>query len=396
MNENKLKVKVSAKEQNLPQNGDLAFDQYKFISDIYECEKQKYILEERIKVINQEISNTLYIKKYDDTEFAKYENKNIKHIKHEQRLEIRKGEIDSFGERFGMYVLFGGIAGIVVGLGKNVFNFLGITGHYNHGDGFIKNSIAPGFRAMLITFAIVLVIMAIDFIRASAADRNSINSIKQFNKSVPDKNKEIEEFNKKLKKDCNDKYLDYVKNRRAEIDRIVPYMRQEKEASKKQLDYVNNTLQSLYNLRINGVLCLHPNYQGLVPISIIYGYFDTGRCTQLQGHEGAYNLYEDEKMKGMIINKLDVVSRQLSQLNNTMLYVGQAIEECNERLSDLESTSNRMIQSVNNMNNNVTSQFNGVSSQLAAIEEKTANSAYYTEVGARMTTFNTVYNLLKD
>ncbi|MCM1115338.1 MAG: hypothetical protein NC397_07575 [Clostridium sp.] len=395
MNENNFKIKATAKEKSIMPSGQTTFNQHKFISDIYECEKQKYIIDKRIKMINHEISNTLYIKKYNDTEFAKYENKNIKHIKHEQRLEIRNGEVDSFGERFGMYVLFGGIAGIVVGLGKNILNFLGITG-YNHNDSFIKKFIAPGFRAMLITFAIVLVIMAIDFIRASAADRKKINSIKQFNKSVPEKNKEIEEFNKKLKKDCNDKYLDYVKKRRAEIDRIVPYMRQEKEEAKKQLDYVNNTLQSLYNLRIDGVLCLHPNYQGLVPISIIYGYFDTGRCTQLQGHEGAYNLYEDEKMKGMIINKLDVVSRQLSQLNNTMLYVGQAIEECNSRLSDLESASNRMIGSINNMNSNVSKQLSGISNQMSAIEANTANSAYYSEIGARMTTFNTVYNLLKD
>ncbi|MGN0522044.1 MAG: hypothetical protein ACI4IQ_05340, partial [Eubacterium sp.] len=159
---------------------------------------------------------------------------------------------------------------------------------------------------------------------------------------------------------------------------------------------VEATLYELYNLRINGVLCLHPNYQGLIPISIIYGYFDTGRCSQLQGHEGAYNLYEDEKMKGMIINKLDVVSKQLGELNNAMVYVGKAIEECNERLSELESTSERMISSVNSMNSNISNQLNGVSNQMSAIESNTANSAYYAEIGAKMTTFNTVYNLLKD
>lgn len=159
---------------------------------------------------------------------------------------------------------------------------------------------------------------------------------------------------------------------------------------------VKSTLNELYNLRIDGVLCLHPNYMGLIPISIIYGYFDTGRCSQLQGHEGAYNLYEDEKMKGMIISKLDTVSQQLGQLNNTMVYVGKAIEECNERLSELESSSERMISSVNSMNSNVTKQLNGVSNQMSAIESNTANGAYYAEIGAKMATFNTVYNMLKD
>lgn len=102
------------------------------------------------------------------------------------------------------------------------------------------------------------------------------------------------------------------------------------------------------------------------------------------------------KMKGIIINKLDVVSRQLGQLQSSMIYVGQAIEECNDRLSELESTSNRIINSVTNMSSNISKQISGVSNQMSAIEESTANSAYYAEVGAMMTTFNTVYNLLND
>lgn len=79
-----------------------------------------------------------------------------------------------------------------------------------------------------------------------------------------------------------------------------------------------------------------------------------------------------------------------------MIYVGKAIEECNSRLSDLESAGNRMISYVNNMNSNVSNRLNGVSNQMSAIEANTANSAYYAEVGARMSTFNTVYNLLSD
>lgn len=55
-----------------------------------------------------------------------------------------------------------------------------------------------------------------------------------------------------------------------------------------------------------------------------------------------------------------------------------------------------MISSVNNMNRNVSRSLNGVSNQMSAIEANTANSAYYAEVGARMTAFNTAYNLLKN
>ena len=34
-------------------------------------------------------------------------------------------------------------------------------------------------------------------------------------------------------------------------------------------------------------------------------YLQSGRCYTLEGHEGAYNLYEEEKFKEIILTKLD-------------------------------------------------------------------------------------------
>ena len=79
-----------------------------------------------------------------------------------------------------------------------------------------------------------------------------------------------------------------------------------------------------------------------------------------------------------------------------MVYVGQAIQECNSLLSDLEAEGERMTAAVHSMNKSVSNRLGGVSNQLSYIETNTANSAYYAEVGAKMATFNTVYNLLKD
>lgn len=394
MSENNVKIKVSGKDKEVMQSEEVSFNQRKFIGDIYECEKQKYIIENRIKMLNGKIANASYIKKYDDTEFAKYEQKHRKHELFEKNYKKVNDAVSNFKERAFAYFLFGGIAGVVVGFLTNLLLFLGVL--ENVDGGLIKGYVIPGFKTMLIVFAIALGIMAIDYIISSLSDKQQRNLIKQNNNKVPEKNKEIEKFNQKLKEDCNNKYLNYVKNRRKEIDKTVPLMKQERDLACTELEKTKNTLVMLYNLRIDGVLCLHPNYQGLVPVSVIYGYFDTGRCSQLQGHEGAYNLYEDEKMKGLIINKLDVVSRQLGQLQASMVYVGNMLEVCNACLSDLEKSSNRMISSINNMNSNVSNQISGVSNQMAAIEENTANSAYYAEVGAKMTTFNTVYNLLKN
>lgn len=394
MKENNLRVKAALKDKAISTNNESTFDQRKFISDIYECEKEKYIIENRIKTLNREIDNASYIKKYDDTEFANYEKKNMKRKLFEKDSSKVKRAVNSFKERVGMYFIFGGIAGVIVGIITNFLNFLGVL--ESGSRGLIKGYVLPGFRTMLITFVIVFGIMVIDYINSSFSDRKERKSIIRSNNKIPEKNEEIEEFNQKLKDECNEKYLDYVKNRRKEIDKTVPLMKQEREEANNQLTFLNETLNVLYNLRLNGVLCLHPNYQGLVPISIIYGYFDTGRCTQLQGHEGAYNLYEDEKMKGMIINKLDIVTQQLGKLNTAMVYVTKAIESCNESLSYMEKTSNKLIESVKNMHEGISDQMYGLSGQMASIESNTANGAYYAEVGAKMTTFNTVYNMLKD
>ena len=176
---------------------------------------------------------------------------------------------------------------------------------------------------------------------------------------------------------------------------VQPHIDREIKAIEKELKDVNFTLDGLYNLRINGILCIHPNYRGLIPVSVLYGYFDTGRCTQFQGHEGAYNLYEDEKMKGMIINRLDTVIQKLDELNSSMLYAAQAVEDCNDRLQELEETGNRIAGSIDNMNSRVSGTLNRVSNQMESIESNTANSAYYSMVGAEMAKFNTLYNLYK-
>lgn len=384
MSENNLKVKISSKEQSLSQNANLAFDQHKFISDIYECEKQKYILEKRQDKLLKVIKQKYCCPDYFNTNFCGRYNKEAK--KHIQTPLKLKKNIFSWEEE----LLHAAVFGVPCGIG---FTILHLIVHKILRDSLMSFELGFGTLTAII---VTIIILIKNKITNETSYARALNSYQAACKNAREKNEKIDKYNNERNEYWKNEYEKYRNKIISNAKKYENIVMTEVNEIKKELTLVNTTLQSLYNLRINGVLCLHPNYQGLVPISIIYGYFDTGRCTQLQGHEGAYNLYEDEKMKGIIINKLNLVSKQLSQLNNSMIYVGQAIEECNERLSELESASNRMINSVSNMNNNVTNQLNRVSTQMSAIEENIANSAYYAEVGARMTTFSTVYNLLED
>lgn len=385
MSENNFKIRATAKGQAITtQSGGATFNQHKFISDIYECEKQKYILEKRQDKLLKSIKQKYSCPSFDNTDFyRKYDKETKDPIKRPQKPQM---SVFSWTDE----LIYGAAKGIPCGIAFTIIHL--IVHKIFRGS---LDSFELGFGTL-----IAIIVAVIITIRNKRLNESSyVRAVKAYEASCK-KAKETDEKNEKYNRErCEYWNNEYDKYRNKIIEKAQEYensVMPEVNTIKKELAFVTETLQSLYNLRINGVLCLHPNYHGLVPISIIYGYFDTGRCTQLQGHEGAYNLYEDEKMKNMIITKLDVVSQQLGKLNNSMIYVGQAIEECNSRLADLEDASDRMISSVNSMNSNVSNRLNSVSNQMSAIEENTANSAYYAEVGARMTAFNTAYNLLKD
>ena len=72
-----------------------------------------------------------------------------------------------------------------------------------------------------------------------------------------------------------------------------------------------STTEALKNLYDVGVV--YPKYHALVPIVMFCEYLESGRCNVLEGHEGDYNIYENELRQNIIIAKLDVVINKLDQ-----------------------------------------------------------------------------------
>ena len=126
-----------------------------------------------------------------------------------------------------------------------------------------------------------------------------------------------------------------------------------KDAHKKTVD----TLNKLYN---KGVI--HKKYWGLVPICSLYGYFDTGVCTQLEGHEGAYNKYDTECRLDRIISKLDQVIQRLDEIKELQQDLYDAIEESNCKVGQLIRNSER-----------ISDQLSGIQSQGAELNARIAN-----------------------
>lgn len=97
------------------------------------------------------------------------------------------------------------------------------------------------------------------------------------------------------KKEYDDALVEYCKATDEEEKRVARQLRKRAllQSQLKSLQAANRqtkeNLQKLYNYNI-----IHPKYRGLIPVCSLYGYFDTGVCTQLEGHEGAYNKYDTE------------------------------------------------------------------------------------------------------
>lgn len=95
-------------------------------------------------------------------------------------------------------------------------------------------------------------------------------------------------------------------------------------------------LHNLYSLGIIG-----EKYQNLIAISSFYEYFEYGRCDSLSGPYGAYNKYEDELYKKIIIGRLEDIILKLDDIRNNQIMIYHAIEDSKNQttklLSDLKS-----------------------------------------------------------
>ena len=108
-----------------------------------------------------------------------------------------------------------------------------------------------------------------------------------------------------------------------------------------------SVLNSLYDLNI-----IHPKYRSLVPVSSFYEYLDTGRCTQLEGHEGAYNIYETEIRLNHIVTRLDVIITKLDEIIENQYYIANELSKANNILRNIDNNNYKMLQSMERIEEN--------------------------------------------
>lgn len=188
---------------------------------------------------------------------------------------------------------------------------------------------------------------------------------------------------------------DYVNNEKAQYDKqkiTATNIQKKNTAKQKEFDAAIRSCNfSLSELRSTGQAhitetkallgklydknIIYPKYCTLPALTSIYEYFMTGRCTELTGPHGAYNLYEDEVRKDTIINRLDTVIENLEQIRNNQYMLYQQVKSIKEN-TDIMVSELRQIKGYS-----------------IAIAELTALNAYYASLNERNTRIMMYYQL---
>lgn len=139
---------------------------------------------------------------------------------------------------------------------------------------------------------------------------------------------------------------------------------------KPQIDATRQTLDKLYALNY-----IYPKYCTLPALTSIYEYFMTGRCSELTGPNGAYNLYEDEVRKDTIVSQLNSVIENLEEIKHNQYMLYQQVKAIRENTSAIASELR---------------QIKGYTVQIAQL---TALNAYYAALNERNTRITMYYHL---
>lgn len=131
------------------------------------------------------------------------------------------------------------------------------------------------------------------------------------------------------KKSAHNKEMAEYKQKVAADEARVARELKERQKLLDQQQIVQNEINKNERLlgKVYGLNVIYPAYRNMVAVTMIYEYFDSGRCDCLTGPHGAYDTYSYEEKMGKIIGKLDVIISKLDEIRNTQYMLYEAIQE---------------------------------------------------------------------
>lgn len=202
------------------------------------------------------------------------------------------------------------------------------------------------------------------------ANRSSDECVQNYEKAMAEYQAQCEQINQKnaaLEKD----FENSQRKANAEFDKKRKiYEENSREITTKlnsNLSETERILKSYYDKDI-----IFGKYRNLVAMTTMYEYFASGRCTELEGPNGAYNLFEQETRQNVIITNLQDINQHLGDIKNNQYVLYQAM--------------NQGLETMNNISADISAMANSVKS----IEQASQITAYFAEISAKNETFQSL------
>ncbi len=148
-------------------------------------------------------------------------------------------------------------------------------------------------------------------------------------------------------------------------------LKEETRALEEQMSRTTELLQELYDLGI-----IFEKYRwNIVAIATFYEYFCAGRCTELKGHDGAYNIYEMELRLNHIIGSLDEIIRSLDAVKNNQYMIYSSIQSSNQKLNALFASTLNLASQVKR----IEAQGQDLNARIGSLQTSSELTAYFAE-----------------
>ncbi|MBR2742440.1 MAG: hypothetical protein IKD89_02520 [Clostridia bacterium] len=185
------------------------------------------------------------------------------------------------------------------------------------------------------------------------------NDIESLKKEIELLEKDTERFRKEIEKQQNARGLSPEQKIKNTVDDEI----------KLAEDLLEKSYKARNELYASNIV--FGKYRDIVALTTFYEYLMSGRCTSLEGPNGAYNLYESEVRANMIISQLSTIIEKLEDIKKNQYMIYSELQTINTNLETLSSKMDSMMSAVAFIGSNT-----------AQIANNTAYIAYNTEVTA--------------
>jgi hypothetical protein len=150
-----------------------------------------------------------------------------------------------------------------------------------------------------------------------------------------------------LKLNEYDKRVDADKYRVDKELKLKSYLDYQIDLLTQKRSEVSELLEKLYSYNV-----IYQKYRNFVAVTTFCEYFESGRCKELEGHEGAYNIYENEIRLNYIITKLDEILYRLDEISSNQYKIYSAVCEGNKTADRIYQNSVRTAERIGNIESN--------------------------------------------